>query len=67
MTATPLAYSKAGAAAAAGVSTKTLERAIKSGELRAKYSSTTEDGEAAGRIIILADALRNWLESRVDA
>jgi hypothetical protein len=67
MTTTPLAYSKAGAAEAAGVSTKTLERAIKSGELRAKYSGVTDDGEAAGRIIILASALEAWLESRPDA
>lgn len=64
---TPLAYSKAGAAAAAGVSTKTLERAIKSGRLRAKRSGESEDGEAAGRIIIMADALQAWLDSLVDA
>lgn len=64
---TPLAYSKAGAAEAAGVSTKTLDRAIKAGKLRAKKSGESEDGEPAGRIVIMADALQDWLESLADA
>lgn len=63
----PLAYSKAGAAAAAGVSAKTLERAIKEGRLRAKRSGVASDGEPAGRVLILASALEEWLESLVDA
>lgn len=64
---TPLAYSKAGAAAAAGLSTKTLDRAIKSGKLRAKWTSETADGEPAGRVVILAIELTKWLESLADA
>jgi hypothetical protein len=67
MTVTPLAYSKAGAAAAAGVSTKTLERAIGAGRLRAKKSSESADGEPTGRVVILAADLQSWLESLADA
>lgn len=66
-TPTPLAYSKAGAAGAAGVSTKTLERAIAAGRLRAKRSGEAKDGEPAGRVIILAADLQAWLDSLVDA
>ena len=67
MTTTPLAYSKAGAAAASGLSTKTLERAIGSGRLRAKRSSESKDGEPAGRVVILATDLQAWLDSLEDA
>jgi hypothetical protein len=64
---TALAYNKAQAAKAAGVSEQTLDRAIKTGKLRAKRTSETKDGEPAGKVLILASALESWLESLVDA
>lgn len=64
---TALAYSKAEAARTAGVSEQTIARAIKAGKLRAKRSSLTEDGEPAGKVLILASALTTWLESLEDA
>jgi hypothetical protein len=64
---TALAYSKTGAADAAGVSTQTLDRAIKSGALRAKRSNVTDDGEPAGKVIILATDLADWLDGLADA
>lgn len=63
----PLAYSKAGAAEASGVSVPTIDRAIKSGRLRAKRTSETKDGEPAGRVVILAADLEAWLSGLVDA
>lgn len=63
----PLAYSKTGAAAAAGVSPDTIARAIKSGRLLAKRTSESADGEPAGRVVILATELAKWLDSLVDA
>lgn len=63
----PLAYTLAAASDATHLSRKTIERAVKSGALRAKRSSTTEDGEPAGSYVILAGDLQAWLESLVDA
>lgn len=64
---TPLAYSKTSAALSAGVSSQTIDRAIKAGKLRAKRTSVTEDGEPAGNVLILATDLATWLESLADA
>lgn len=62
-----LAYSKEGAAEATGLSQATIDRAIKSGRLRAKRTSTSTDGEPVGKYVILASALEAWLESLPDA
>lgn len=61
-----LAYSLATAAQETSLSKATLERAIKSGALRAKKSSVTEDGEPAGSWVILHDSLTSWLEGLAD-
>lgn len=59
-----LAYSMASAAAAADVSTKTLQRAIRSGDLRAK----TVRGRGQGQNVrILRADLEAWLEGLPDA
>jgi excisionase family DNA binding protein len=63
----PLAYTIATAAEATGLSRQTIDRAIKSGRLRAKRTSVTADGEPAGSYLILADSLHAWLESLPDA
>lgn len=62
-----LSYTLSTAATATGLSRKSIERAVKSGALRAKRSSVTEDGEPAGTYLILASDLQAWLESLVDA
>lgn len=62
-----MAYSLSTAATATGLSTKTLQRAVKSGRLRAKRTSVTEDGLPAGNYVILADDLRAWLDALEDA
>lgn len=64
---TALAYTLTSGSEATGLSRKTLERAIKSGALRAKRSSVTEDGEPAGPYVILAGDLQTWLDGLVDA
>jgi len=63
----PVSYTIKTAAAATGLSTKTIERAIKSRALRAKRSSETEDGEPTGSYVILASALTTWLDGLPDA
>jgi len=63
----PLSYSIDAAVAATGISRSNLYRAIKAGKLRAKKSGVTEDGEPAGRLVILASELSRWLESLEDA
>ena len=58
-----LAYNKAEAAAACGVSIDTIVRAIHAGTLRAaKSSKHPETGEPTGRYIILAADLQAWLD-----
>lgn len=64
---TAVSFTIATATAATGLSRATIDRAIKSGALRAKRSSLTEDGEPAGSYVILADALNAWLEGLPDA
>jgi len=64
---TPLSYTTTSAAAATGLSAKTISRAIKARKLRAKRSSVTEDGEPTGSYLILHDELMAWLQSLEDA
>lgn len=65
-TATTLAYSMAGAAEASGLSVSQLDRAIRSGHLRVKWSSKDEDGNPTGKRVILATALHEYLEGLMD-
>lgn len=62
-----LSYSLAGAVAATGLSRSTLERAIRSGRLRAKKSDTDEDGNPTGVWVIPAKSLRDYIDGLVDA
>lgn len=64
---TPLAYSMAGAVAATGLSKSTLERAIKSGRLKAKKSDVDDDGYPTGVWVIPAKALQEYIDGLVDA
>ena len=64
---TTLAYSIAGAVAATGLSKSHLERAIRTGELRAKKSGRDKDGEPTGKYVILAAELDRYLTELVDA
>lgn len=67
MTTTPLAYSIKGAAEAMGVSESHIDRLVRAGKLRAKYTSTDEDGNPAGKRVILASELERHLAGREDA
>lgn len=62
-----LAYSIAGAVAATGLSKSHLERAIRTGQLRAKKSGRDEQGEPTGKYVILAAELDRYLNELVDA
>lgn len=64
---TPISYSLKGAAAATGLSTSALDRAIKAGHLRAKKSSQDEEGNPTGVWVILATALQSYVDGLVDA
>lgn len=57
-----LAYTLATAATETGLSAKTLDRAIKSGRLKARRSSENEDGDPTGRYVILHADLVAFLE-----
>jgi len=61
-----LAYSMAGAAEATGLSESQLDRAIRAGHLRVKWSSKDEDGNPTGKRVILAAALQDYLDALVD-
>lgn len=63
----PISYSLKGAAAATGLSASALERAIKSGHLRAKKSSTDADGNPTGVWVIPATSLQAYVDGLVDA
>lgn len=63
----PLAYSIQSAAAASGLSVSALDRAIRSGKLRAKSSSEDDDGNPNGKRLILASELQAYLDGLVDA
>lgn len=61
---TTIAYNLETAAAACGVSTETIRRAIKTGALQAKRSGKPrdDDGKATGRYVIPAASLEAWVE-----
>lgn len=61
-----LSYSVAEAAAATGFSVSHLDRAIRSGQLRIKWSDEDDDGNGAGKRVILASALAAYLDGLVD-
>ncbi|GAA5153788.1 hypothetical protein GCM10023340_36340 [Nocardioides marinquilinus] len=62
-----LAYSVDQAAHLCGLSSKSIQRAIKSGELRAKRTNRSAHGEPpSGRILILRSDLETWLENLDD-
>ena len=63
----PISYSMAGAVAATGLSRSTLERAIRTGVLRAKKSDKDKDGNPVGSWVIPADALHAFIDGLVDA
>ena len=66
-TTVPFSYSIAGAVTATGLSKSHLERAIRSGELKAKKSSKDSEGEPKGKYVILARDLEAYLEGLADA
>lgn len=57
----------AGAVAASGLSKSTLERAIRSGRLRAKKSDVDNDGNPCGVWVIPATSLAAYIDSMADA
>lgn len=63
---TPLSYSMKGAVDATGLSKSYLDRAIRSGKLKAKRSGGTEN-DPAGNYVILAADLEAFLAGLVDA
>lgn len=64
---TPISYSLKGAAAATGLSPSAIERAIRSGHLRAKKSSKDADGNPTGVWVIPAASLQSYIDGLVDA
>lgn len=64
---TPIAYSLATAAEATGLSRSHLERAIRTGHLRAKRTTVDADGKPAGKWVIKAEALTAYVDELVDA
>lgn len=64
---TPISYSMAGAVEATGLSKSTLERAIRTGRLKAKKSSFDDDGNPTGSWVIPASALAEFIDGLVDA
>lgn len=66
-TATPLAYSIRGAAEAMGVSESHVDRLVRAGRLRAKYTGTDGDGNPVGKRLILASELERYLSGLEDA
>ena len=57
----PIAYDTAGAAVAAGVSIDIIKRALRAGDLEARYPKV--DGRTVAKPLITADELRRWIES----
>lgn len=64
---TPIAYSIKGAADALGVSTSHIDRLIRTGAIKAKFTAEDEDGNPAGKRLILASELQRYAEGLVDA
>lgn len=64
---TPIAYSIQGAAEALGVSVSHVDRLVRGGIIRAKYTGEDEDGNPTGKRLVLASELQRYAESLVDA
>jgi len=64
---TKLAYTLKEAAAATGLSVDRVKRAIYCGDLRAKRSGKTKDGDPAGRYLVLHADLQSWLDGMEEA
>jgi hypothetical protein len=64
---TKLAYSLLEAADATGLSEDSLKQAIRRGDLKAKRSARSEDGDGVGKYILTASALNAWLDGLADA
>lgn len=62
-----LAYTRAEAAEATGLSEDTIKKAIASGALKAKRSGRNEGGDGVGKYVIMTAALNAWLEQLADA
>lgn len=67
MTTAPLAYSVRDAADALGVSITHVDRLVRAGHIRAKYTSADVDGNPAGKRLILASELERYLAGLEDA
>lgn len=61
--AAPVSYDTAGAAAAAGVSVDIIKRALRAGDLEARYP--TVGGRTIAKPLIPVDELRRWVEAGV--
>lgn len=57
-----LAYSVLEAAATTGLSKSTIERAINSGQLPCRTTSTDAEGNPTGKRVILHADLESWLD-----
>lgn len=64
---TPLAYSIRSAAEAMGVSESHVDRLVRAGRIRAKYTGTDDDGNPVGKRLILASELERYLSDLGDA
>ena len=62
-----LSLTREEAAEACGVKLDSIRRAINTGKLRAKRSSTNAKGEPCGKYLITVAALQAWLDGLEDA
>ncbi len=64
---TPLAYSIAKAVEVSGLSRASLDRAIRSGALKARRSTRNEDGEGQGKYLVKHADLEAYIDSLPEA
>lgn len=64
---TPLSYSVRTAAAATGLSETRIKQAIHAGDLKARKSTVDENGDPAGKYVILHADLATFIEGLVAA
>lgn len=64
---TPLSYSVKGAALATGLSETRVKQAIHAGELKARKSTVDENGDPAGKYVILHADLSAFVDGLVTA
>jgi excisionase family DNA binding protein len=62
-----LFYTREEAAEVTRLSKGTIDRYLRSGELKAKRSARDADGNPAGKVLISRDALMEWFEGLEDA